>query len=450
MKEHDYMQLTLTTEKIMKKLLITFAIAGLLAGCSNDPVSMNNVNNTDVKFGISKSNADRNVVVSTDPGVAAEASSISKFAVKMYKQIVEDDKNIFFSPYSITTAFGMADAGAKGNTDLQIREALQVTLDGDDFHNGLNGLDQSLKIFSDATDNLELNVENSIWAQDSVTYFKVGYLDKLARNYGAGVYMLDFINEPDPSRIIINDWVAQKTNQRIKDLIPQLAITTETRLVLTNAIYFLADWEYKFDSTLTATDTFHTADGNSIQTPMMRFVNDKPVNMLYNYTGDVRILELPYKGNRIAMDLILPNNGKYKAFEDSITAEGLGGLISGLDSTELDRVKIPKFQFTTPSLSIKKALQNIGMVVPFTDAADFSGISDLSLKIADVFHKAFIKVDESGTEAAAATAIIFVPTSAQPNTKFFVANRPFMYLIRDKQTNAILFMGRIMNPAISE
>src|SRR5512133_1213098 len=223
----------------MKKLLVTFTIAGLLAGCSNDPVSMNNGNNSDVKFGISKSNADRNVVVSTDPRISAEASSISKFAVKMYKQIVESGKNAFFSPYSITTALGMTDAGAKGNTDLQIREALQVTLDGDDFHGGLNGLDLSLKSFSDATDNLELNVENSIWAQDNVTYFKVGYLDKLARNYGAGVYMLDFMNEPDPSRIIINDWVAQKTNQRIQNLIPSGVITADTRLVLTNAIYFL-------------------------------------------------------------------------------------------------------------------------------------------------------------------------------------------------------------------
>jgi serpin B len=433
----------------MKKLLVTFAIAGLLAGCSNDPVFMNNDNNTDVKFGISKSNADRNVVVSTDPRISAEASSISKFAVNMYKQIVEDDKNMFFSPYSITTAFGMADAGAKGNTDLQIREALQVTLDGDDFHSGLNGLDQSLKSFSDATENLELNVENSIWAQDNVTYFKVGYLDKLARNYGVGIYMLDFMNEPDPSRIIINDWVAQKTNQRIKDLIPDGAITTDTRLVLTNAIYFLADWKYKFDSSLTVSLTFYTVDGNSIKTPMMRF-KDQPEKMIYNYSGNVRMLELPYNGDRIAMDLILPDSGEFEVFEDSVTYEGLSGLISGLDSTNLKMVEIPKFQFTTPSLSITKALQNLGMEDPFTGAADFSGIADINLLITDVIHKAFIKVDESGTEAAAATGIIMGEGMSQNNSKFFVANRPFMYLIRDKETNTILFMGRIMNPAISE
>lgn len=431
----------------MKKLLITFTVAGLLAGCSNDPVSNSN---TDVKFGINKLNVDRNVVMSTDPRISATSSSISKFAINMYRQIIKDDKNIFFSPYSITTAFGMADVGAKGNTDLQIREALLVTLEGDDFHGGLNGLDQSLKSFSDATDNLELNVENSVWAQDNVTYFKVGYLDKLARNYGAGIYMLDFMNEPDPSRIIINDWVAQKTNQRIMDLIPPDAIKPSTRLVLTNAIYFLADWEYKFDSSLTTSQTFYTTDGNSIQTPMMSFDDDKPIKMLYNYSGNVRLLEMPYKGNRIAMDLILPDSGTYKAFEDSVTAEGLSRLISGLDSTNLTSVKIPKFQFTTPSLSIKKALQNLGMDDPFTSAANFSGIADIDLLIANVFHKAFIKVDESGTEAAAATAIIMVETSAQPNTKFFEANRPFMYLIRDKETNTILFMGRVMNPAVSE
>lgn len=433
----------------MKKLLVTCAIAGLLAGCSNDPVSNNNGKDTELKFGISKQDVDRNVVVSTDPRISAEASSISRFAVKMYKQIVENGKNAFFSPYSITTALGMTDAGAKGNTDLQIREALQVTLEGDDFHSGLNGLDLSLKSFSDATDNLELNVENSIWAQDNVTYFKVGYLDRLARNYGAGVYMLDFMNEPEPSRIIINDWVAQKTNQRIMDLIPSGVITPSTRLVLTNAIYFLADWKYKFDSTLTATGSFYTANGDSIQTPMMSY-KDKPAKMLYNYSGNVRMLELPYQGDRIAMDLILPDSGTFGTFEDSVTYEGLSGLISGLDSTKLMTVQIPKFQFTTPSVSIKKALQNLGMIDPFTTAADFSGIADVSLAIADVLHKAFIKVNESGTEAAAATAVVIDITAVLNDTRFFVANRPFMYLIRDKQTNAILFMGRIMNPAVSE
>jgi serpin B len=434
----------------MKKLLITFTIAGLLAGCSNDPVSNNSSKDPKAKFAINRLDVDRNVVVPTDPKVLAEASSISKFAVNMYKQIVENGKNAFFSPYSITTAFGMADAGAKGNTDLEIRKALQVTLDGDDFHSGLNGLDQSLISFSDATENLELNVENSVWAQDSVTYFKIGYLDKLARNYGAGIYMLDFMNEPDPSRIIINDWVAKKTNERIKDLIPPNAIDASTRLVLTNAIYFLADWEYKFDSNLTVQDTFYTSDGNSIKTSMMNF-HDEPVKLLYNYSGNVRVLELPYKGNRIAMDLILPDSGTFEAFEDSVSSEGLSGLISGLDSTKLTTVQIPKFQFSTPSLSIKETLRNLGMKDPFTTAADFSGIADIHLVISDVFHKAFIKVDESGTEAAAATAIIFTETaSPYPDTKFFVANRPFMYLIRDKQTNAILFMGRVMNPAVTE
>jgi serpin B len=261
--------------------------------------------------------------------------------------------------------------------------------------------------------------------------------------------MLDFINEPDPSRIIINDWVAEKTNQRIKDLIPQGLITENTRLVLTNAIYFLADWVYKFDSSLTKVEAFHTADGSSIQTPMMSF-SDKGVTKLYNYSGNVRILELPYKGDRIAMDLILPDSGKFELFEDSVTFEGISGLISGLDSTKLTNVKIPKFQFATPSMSITKALINLGMEVPFTGAADFSGIADINLVISEVLHKAFIKVDESGTEAAAATAIIIEVTSLPPGTNFFVANRPFMYLIRDKQTNAILFMGRVMNPAVTE
>jgi len=432
----------------MLRILATLVVAGFIAGCSTDPVSSNQQTvNPDLPFAVSKSTASRDVVLSTDARITVQAASINKFAVNMYKQIIEENKNAFLSPYSITSALGMTDLGAGGTTDEQIRQALAVTLAGDDFHAAMNGLNQSLETHSDQTDNLELNIENSVWAQDSGIYFKVGYLDKLVRHYNSGVYLLDFINEPEPSRIIINDWVAAQTNQRILDLLPSGSIGTATRLVLTNAIYFLADWMFTFDSTLTSSQSFTRFDGSSVSVAMMS-LSDKPVNLLFNQSGNIRLLELPYKGDRIAMDLVLPDSGMFTAFEDSVTHEGLTGLIAGLDTTKLYTVKMPRFQFTTESISIKKALQNLGMTDPFTESADFSGIANIDLMIADVYHKAFVKVDESGTEAAAATAVVIETTSS--NIKYFNADRPFMYLIRDKQTNTILFIGRILDPVVTE
>jgi len=432
----------------MLRILVTLVISGLIAGCSTDPVTGNPTLKPDSKFAINKSPASRDVILPGDSRISVQAASINKFAINMYKQIIETDRNAFLSPYSITTALGMADVGAYSVTDQQIRSALSITLGDEDFHIAMNGLNQSLEKHSDETDNLELNVENSLWAQENFP-LKVGYLDKLARNYNSGIYLLDFVNEPDPSRIIINDWVAEQTNQRIPDLLPQGSIGPETRLVLTNAIYFLADWLFRFDLTLTKSESFVRLDQSSVTVPMMQLDTGK-ADLLFSKSENARLLELPYKGDRIAMDLILPDSGMFNTFQDSITSEGLQNLIAGLDTTKVETVKIPKFQFTTGSISLVNALKKLGMVVPFSDGADFSKISDINLTIADVIHKAFIKVDESGTEAAAATAVTFNETAAPGYSKTFIANRPFIYLIRDKQTNTILFMGRILDPAVSK
>jgi serpin B len=316
----------------------------------------------------------------------------------------------------------------------------------------MNGLDLSLTNHANATEGVTLNVVNSVWAQYDCP-FRVTYLDMLSLYYGAGVNMLDFVTKPDPSRIIINTWVSDQTNDRINDLLPPGSIDTDTRLVLTNAIYFLADWLYKFDPAQTAKKTFNLLNSSTIQADLMMLgkAGDK-VKLLYARKPDVRALELPYKGDRLAMLLILPDPGKYSAFESALTVEAISALATALDTEELPPVEIPKFTFTTGSLSLVSALKSLGMVDAFNDAAaDFSGISDkMDLVVTDVVHKAFIKVDENGTEAAAATGVVIGVTSMPLDPIEFIADRPFMYCIRDRETNTILFMGRVLDPTKTE
>ncbi len=433
------------------KKLLCLGCAVILSGCNNNPVSDNSDNADDATapFAVIKHDfVARSVIAENDSRISTQANSINQFSVKMFSELTKEvDGNLFFSPYSITTALGMTDAGAIGETDLQIRKALQVNLEGEDFHAGINGLDQSLKSHAQATENIELNIVNSIWSQKGMM-LQVNFLDLLSRHYDAGINLVNFAGEPDASRLIINEWVSEQTHDRIIDLLPPGSIAVETRLVLTNAIYFLADWLIKFPDTLTDNQSFTRLDGSQVTVPMMN-LRDKPVKLLYDEADNCRILELPYKGNRLAMDLILPDSGTYNNFEQNLSAEIISELINGLDSVELVCARIPRFEFTTESISLKEAFNNLGMTLPFSPSADFSGISNERLFIADILHKAFVKVDEKGTEAAAATSVIVVGrTDSVSPPEQFVANRPFIFFIRDTMTGAILFMGRILDPLV--
>lgn len=445
---------------MLYKKLSGLVLAGLLAGCMNNPVSENGDDNGNPKFGVSKSpSAVREVVTSTDPRITTQASSNNEFAAKMYAELAKSDKkggNLFFSPFSIVSALGMADVGAKGTTDQQMRTALQVTLPGDDFHAALNGIDQSIESHAASLQNLQINNVNSIWAQNGSEFkLRFGYLDRLTINYDAGVNLLDFSGSPEPSRIIINDWVSEQTKDRIKDLLPQGSITNMTRVVLTNAIYFLADWKIKFDASKTADTTFTRKDGIKVKVPMMMLHElsgspEKALKLLYGRVDSTRILELPYCGDRLVMDFLLPDAGAFDYFENKLSKQSVDALINSLDSVSLPPVRIPRFEFTSGSVSLKSACIALGMEAPFSSsAADFSAMSDTYLYISDIMHKAFIKVDENGTEAAAATAVVMSPTSMTA-PKVFVADRPFVYLIRDTQTNTILFMGRVLDPSVKE
>lgn len=429
---------------------VACAVALLFVGCSENPVA-DRVSGGDPeqKFGLSKSLVERKDASATDEMVSEQAASNNRFAVNLYKELVEGGKNLFFSPYSITCAFAMTAAGAVGETRDQILDALQVTLSGNSFDEALNATDLSFKAHSEATDGLTLNVVNSTWMQSGWP-FSAGFLDHLSRYYGAGVNMLDFISQPEESRLIINDWVAEQTNQKILDLLPGGSITYDTRLVLTNAVYFLADWKYGFDAELTSDGNFALLDGSHVSTPFMYMKTaDSLVRMPYSREYGARAMEFAYKGDRLSMVVLLPEEDNFAEFESALTLDTISTMIAHLDSTDL-QVSLPKFSFSTASMSLIKPLKNLGIEDAFSPGdADFSDIGGAEpLYITEVAHKAFISVDEQGTEAAAATGVVV--STWELVVDDFRANRPFIYIIRDRVTETILFMGRVLNPAVEQ
>jgi serpin B len=367
------------------------------------------------------------------------------FAFNLYKLLSEEEGNLFYSPYSISAALAMTYTGARGETEKQMADTLQFYLSQNQLHPAFNSLDQELASRGEGAkgkdgEGFRLNIVNAIWGQKDYA-FLVSFLDTLAENYDAGLRIVDFINETEPSRITINDWVSDETEGRIKDLIPQGAITQMTRLVLTNAIYFNAAWQYPFEEDATSPDVFYLLNGDEVTIPMM----EQQESFSYAEDDKYQVVELPYDGQELSMVIILPDSGQFETFEEAMDYKQVKDIIECLERQEV-RLKMPKFEFDS-SFSLKKALTEMGMSVAFSEEADFSGMTGKKdLFISDVIHKAFVSVDEAGTEAAAATAVIMELT-AMPETPIEVTlNRPFIFLIRDIETGAILFVGRVMNP----
>jgi serpin B len=427
---------------------ITAAVSvSLFLWCSTlDP---DGANPPEQQFSIAKSET----VVRENPSASNEAimkqaESINNFAVAMYQQLKEEGKNLFFSPYSITAALAMTAAGANGNTKQQILDALQVTLQGVAFDQAMSAIDQSITSHADATAGLTLKVVNSAWLQSGWN-FKVSYLDHLAKYYGAGVNLLDFSSNPDECRTVINTWVAGQTNDKIVNLLPEGSIVSTTALVLTNAIYFLADWLYAFNPDCTMDKDFRLMDNSTVKVPGMSYnKSDSAVVMHYSYMSGVSALDFPYKGDRLAMTVLLPDSGAFTSTENALNASMLSQLFSAFHPETL-QVSLPKFTFTFGTVSLKGAFKALGMTDAFQPGlADFSGIDGTrDLCVDDIYHKAFINVDEKGTEAAAATAVVLIYKSARP---VFIVNRPFIFVIRDKETGTVLFIGRVLNPLESE
>jgi len=341
----------------------------------------------------------------------------------------------------------MTYAGARGDTEKQMADTLSLLLSQDSLHPAFNGLDIDLSSRGEGAkgkdeEGFRLNIVNAIWGQEDFKFLSE-YLDILAENYGAGLRILDFIKAPDQSRITINEWVSDQTEGRIEDLIPQGAIDALTRLVLTNAIYFNAAWKYPFNEEATSDGLFYLLDGGTITIPMMRLTE----SLGYTSGDGYQVVELPYDGNELSMVILLPDSGQFKDFEESLNYRKVDGIISDVKRSQVS-LQMPKFEFES-EFSLKSALAAMGMPVAFSANADFSGMTgSKDLSIDEVIHKAFVSVDEAGTEAAAATAVIMKLTAAPEEPIEVTVNRPFIFLIRDIETGAILFIGRVLNPEV--
>jgi len=383
-------------------------------------------------------------VTETDLNPLVEGNSA--FAFNLYQALREEDGNLFYSPYSISLALAMTYAGARVETEQQMADALHFTLSHNRLHPAFNSLDIELGKRGEGAEGKDdegfrLHIVNAIWGQKGY-HFLPTFLDVLAENYGAGLRPLDFASTPEESRLIINNWVSDQTEGRIEDLIPQGLIDILTRLVLTNAIYFNAAWQYPFNEAITSDSQFYPLDGGEVTVPMMRQTES------FGYTEDdnYQALELLYDGGELSMVILLPRAGQFEAFEESLNAEQVNAIVSALDQRQV-ALAMPKFEFES-AFKLKEALMAMGMPIAFTEGADFSGMTGgRDLFISAVVHKAFVSVDEAGTEAAAATAVIMKVTALPGTPVEFTANRPFIFLIRDIETGSILFIGRVLNPA---
>lgn len=375
------------------------------------------------------------------------AAGNSAFAFDLYQVLREKNDNLFYSPYSISLALAMTYAGARGETERQMANTLHFLLSQARLHPAFNALDLELARRGAGArgkdgEGFRLNIANALWGQEGYE-FLAEFLDTLAENYGAGLQLLDFMGAPEASRLTINEWVSGQTEERIQNLIPQGAIDAMTRLVLTNAIYFNAAWSKPFDEYLTEDGPFYPPQGEPVTVPMMR----QTTSFAYGEDDGYQALELPYDGRELSMLILLPREGAFDAFEKSLDA-GLANIVLQELARRRVALTMPRFKFES-AFQLVPALAALGMPHAFSDAADFSGMDgSRALKISGVVHKAFVAVDEAGTEAAAATAVIMqmkaMPILEEPVQ--FTLNRPFIFLVRDIATSSILFIGRVVDP----
>jgi len=382
--------------------------------------------------------------VSTPQGVQEVVNANNQFAFDLYSELDKSEQgNIFYSPYSISAALAMTYEGAKGQTADEMKSV---------FHFPEKNIlrPNFAKIYSDINKenkNYELKTSNALWVQKNHPLLK-DYTNRVEKYYGGKATNLDFERETEKSRQTINSFVEKQTNNKIKNLIPQGVINLYTRLVLTDAIYFKGIWKWEFNKSDTNNEQpFMITPSNIVETPMMYMYPDT-ANFNYADTDGLQILELPYKGGKISMLILLPTKN-LSTLESSLTLKMLKKWEGQMSETNLDTIGLPKFKLNTKYF-MGKTLSAMGMPTAFSDRkADFSGMTTAEhLYISEVIHQAYIKVDEKGTEAAAATAVVMeVASSAlhsQRNT--FIADHPFIFIIQEKDTGNILFLGRVVNP----
>ncbi|NBD36860.1 MAG: serpin family protein [Chloroflexi bacterium] len=422
----------------MRIWLILLTVSVLMTGCMPSSQA--------VKAEVAQADVPRETTPDvSEEQMAALVEGNTAFAADLYQELRGTDGNLFFSPYSISTALAMTYAGARGETETQMAETLHFTLSQEELHPAFNALDMALEPGEDVTDEeFILHIANSLWAEKEYD-FREAFLELLARHYGAGLRLVSFKTAPEDARQAINEWVSDQTEEKIQDLIPKGGVTDLTRLVLANAIYFNAKWTHPFPKENTQDGAFTLLDGSEVEAPMMAW--NKPQMIPHAQGANYQAIELPYRGGEASMVIIVPDAGEFEAFEQGLSGEQLESILSEMETRGV-ALTMPKFEYKS-SFSLADTLAEMGMPDAMDEErADFSGMDGTRrLLITDVFHKAFVAVDEEGTEAAAATAVVVGIESMPVTDVELTVDRPFIYLIRDTRTGSVLFLGRVMHPA---
>ena len=432
---------------IFLTLLLNTACVPVEQPAVEEKPTQDNGKSTDAAF--AQSNLARETEPQIDPDkLNSLVNGNTEFAFSFYDQIRQDEGNIIFSPISLSLALSMTLTGAETSTEQGMLQALRFSLPEEDVHTAFNALLLAIEASQELTprdsegNNFQLNIANSIWGQAGYDINET-FLNTIAQNYGAGIYSIDYASNPEFARNAINDWVEEETEDKIKDLIPEDAINTLTRLVLANAIYFNGSWLHPFYEMDTTQEPFTLLDESEKLVEMMKLSGQ---NLAYNQGEDYQAVDLLYLSSDFAMTILLPDTATFSDFESDLDTQKLSLIFDEMQSEPVN-LHMPRFDFITAT-DAKEPLVTMGMAEAFDSVlADFSGINEADdLYITDVLHKASITVDETGTEAAAATAVI-VGLKAMPSEPIsMIIDRPFLFLIRHIPTGSILFMGRVTQP----
>lgn len=427
----------------MRVAIIIFVLAiSIVSGCSQQlplqpvtpqpvtqpPSSVQSVNDSQAQQTIE-------IMMPEDGGHSVVVAN-NQFAFNLYSELKDEEGNIFFSPYSISNALAVAYEGAEGKTADEIQSVFHFPMDPEVRRQAFASINNNLNANHPG---YTLSSANALWVQNDYPILE-NYTRVVLNYYGGHATNLDFIKKTTESRQIINSWVEEQTNGKIVNLIQSLS--TQTRMVITNAIYFKGTWLKKFDPEQNVEKNFWKTPSIANKAQMMRLSDE------FNYaeTSDLQVLELPYDGKKLSMLILLPSKD-LDELEESISAEKLEEL-RGLLQEQKVNVILPKFRFEK-RYQLVDQLSQLGMSTAFSMDADFSGIDGTEkLAIAQVVHQAFVEVNEEGTEAAAATGVTMAITSA-PIIPTFNADRPFIFIIQDKENGNILFLGRISDPIVT-
>jgi serine protease inhibitor len=436
--EHSSKKFLIIGIIVLLAVVVTAAVLFLYPHPSDNPTITNNT-------GLNQNTTINPVVLAnvSSEGIQTVVDANNKFAFELYSELNKNEQsNLFYSPYSISAALAMTYEGAKGKTASEMKDVFhfpEIGLLRPNFASIYNNINSKSEVY-------QLKTGNALWVQQDYPFIQE-YMTTVEKYYGGKATNMDFIGEPDESRKTINSYIEEQTNNKIKDLLPEGSINDMTRMILTNAIYFKGTWEWQFDKSDTQDWDFKITPENIVKTPMM-YMNPEKTDFNYANTDDLQILELPYKGDKISMLIILPKENLASLGE--ITADNLKSWTSQMQETHLDSISMPKFEFDT-KYTLNDYLIALGMPTAFeAGKADFTGMANLpdeKLYIDFVIHQAYVKVDEEGTEAAAATAVGMMAGSAGPTEqKIFRADHPFIFIIQEKDTGNILFLGKVVDP----